>query len=85
MRVPERSIIYRVFAGELVEAEAVEDLSWWESSDGSCLPSAKVLVQTRSAWGAVRALITPVEESCCLDRDNLARCQVRMARNSQHR
>jgi hypothetical protein len=59
MRVPERSIIYKVFAGELAQAEAAEDLSWWESSDGSCLPSAKVLVQARSAWGAVRALITP--------------------------
>jgi|SRR5271156_6088058 len=59
MRVPERSIIYKVFAGELDHAEAVENLSWWESSDGSCLPGAKVLVQARSAWGAVRALITP--------------------------
>ena len=59
MRVPERSIIYKMFSGELAQAEAVEDLSWWESSDGSRLNNAKVFVQARSAWGSVRALITP--------------------------
>ena len=59
MRVSERSIIYKVFAGETADGRAVEDLSWWESSDGSQLPVAKVLVQARSAWDGVRALITP--------------------------
>jgi hypothetical protein len=59
MRVPERSVIYKVFAGETADGRAVEDLSWWESSDGSQLPVAKVLVQARSAWDGVRALITP--------------------------
>src|SRR5579863_4230617 len=47
MRVPERSIIYKVFAGGTADGRAVEDLSWWESSDGSQLPVAKVLVQAR--------------------------------------
>jgi hypothetical protein len=59
MRIPERSIISRVFAGNAADGQAAEDLSWWESSDGSRLPSAKVLVQARSGWDGVRALITP--------------------------
>jgi hypothetical protein len=59
MRIPERSIIHRVFDGETPEGQGAEDLSWWESSDGSRLPTAKVLVQARSGWDGVRALITP--------------------------
>jgi hypothetical protein len=59
MRIPERSLIQKVFAGDSVDGQAAEDLSWWDSSDGSRLPSAKVLVQVRSVRGAVRALITP--------------------------
>ena len=59
MRIPERSLIHKVFAGNNLDGQATEDLSWWESSDGSRLPSAKVLVQVRSVWGGVRALITP--------------------------
>jgi hypothetical protein len=58
MRIPESSIINRVFAGDAVDGQAAEDLSWWESSDGSRLPSAKVLVQVRTSWDGVRALIT---------------------------
>lgn len=60
MRIPERSIINRVFAGDATDGQAAENLSWWESSDGGCLPSAQVLVQARSAWDGVRALITPI-------------------------
>lgn len=59
MRVPERSIIHRVFAGETVTSPTVEDLSIWESSDGNHLPAAKVFVQARQSWDGVRALITP--------------------------
>jgi hypothetical protein len=59
MRIPERSIIYRVFLGEQTDGQAVEDLSWWASSDGSCLPSARVFVQARSGWDGVRAIIIP--------------------------
>jgi hypothetical protein len=59
MRIPDRSIINRVFAGSAADGQAMEDLSWWESSDGSRLPSAKVLVQARSCWDGVRVLITP--------------------------
>jgi hypothetical protein len=59
MRVPERSVIKRVFAGDATDSQAAEDLSWWESSDGSRLPSAKVHVEARSTLDGVRALITP--------------------------
>jgi len=59
MRVPERSLISRVHRGDELEGKTVEDLSWWESSDGSHLSSSKVIVQARRGWDAVQALITP--------------------------
>lgn len=59
MRVPDRSIINKVFSGFSSDGQAAEDLSWWESSDGSRLPEAKVLVQARGVRDGVRALITP--------------------------
>jgi hypothetical protein len=59
MRVPERSVIYRVFSEGIEKAEAKENLFWWESSDGTQLPDANVFVQARSAWEGVQALITP--------------------------
>jgi hypothetical protein len=59
MRVPERSVIDRVFGGDAVDLQAIEDLSWWESSDGSQLPSVTVLVHARSGWDGVQALLTP--------------------------
>jgi hypothetical protein len=36
------------FIGSAVDGRAGEDLAWWESSDGSRLPSVKVLVEARS-------------------------------------
>ena len=59
MRIPKRSVIHRVFSGDALDAQVVENLSWWESSDGSQLPGASVLVQARSAWGGVQALVMP--------------------------
>ena len=59
MRVPERSIIHRVFAEGVHEAQAEEDLEWWESSGGTRLPSLKIHVLARRQWNAVQALITP--------------------------
>ena len=41
MRVPDRSIINKIFIGGAPDGAAVEDLAWWESSDGSRLPSAR--------------------------------------------
>lgn len=57
MRVPERSVIHRVFSEGLAEAEAKENLSWWESSDGAQLRDLEVFVQARNAWEGVQALI----------------------------
>lgn len=59
MRVPERSIIHRVFAEELHEGQAEENLEWWESSDGTRLQSLKIHVLARRQLNAVQALITP--------------------------
>jgi hypothetical protein len=58
MRVPERSIIHRLFTEGLAEAQADEDLAWWESSDGTTLPSLKIRVLARRQWDAVQAIIT---------------------------
>ena len=61
MRVPERSVIYRVFSGDAPDySEADEDLSWWETSNGTQLPQRKVRVKTRSSWDSVEALIIPL-------------------------
>lgn len=60
MRVPAESIIFSVFSNGAGQSEAVEDLDWWESSDGTHLRSQPVLVKTRFAWNAVEALISPV-------------------------
>jgi hypothetical protein len=59
MRIPKRSVINRVHSGDTADAQAVENLSWWESSDGSQLPAVSVLVQARSTWCGVQALVTP--------------------------
>lgn len=59
MRIPKRSVINSVHEGDTADAEAFENLSWWESSDGSQLAGLNVLVQARSTWGGVQALITP--------------------------
>ena len=40
MRVPARSIIYKVFSGAAAHGCASEDMSWWESSGGSLLPKS---------------------------------------------
>jgi hypothetical protein len=58
MRVPESSIIYRVFQG-MPYGEAVENLSSWESSKGFRLRDRLVEVQAKGSWEAVDALITP--------------------------
>jgi hypothetical protein len=59
MRVPENSVIHRVFEGETAYAEAVENLSWWESSDGTRLVSREVKVKAKRSWDFVDVLILP--------------------------
>jgi hypothetical protein len=59
MRVPEASILYKVFNSpdDGASGEAIEYLSWWSSSDGSCLPKTKVLVQAKKIGQRVIGLI----------------------------
>jgi hypothetical protein len=60
MRIPERSVIARVFAGEVDEASAVEDLSWWDSG-GTHLPAHPVHVAARRGFDGVDVLLLPSE------------------------
>ena len=60
MRIPPSSVVHRVFFDGIQEAEAVENLRWWTTSDGSKLADLPVLVKARRFWGNVEALITPV-------------------------
>lgn len=59
-RVPQRSVIYRVYFDDLDYAEAIENLDWWEASSGSRLDSRDVFVQARRTLDAVDALIVPI-------------------------
>jgi len=56
MRIPERSVIHRVFDG-IEHAQANENLSWWETSEGGVLQSHPIVVEARRSWNAVDALI----------------------------
>ena len=57
-RVPERSAIYRAFE-QSADFEAIENLDWWTTSDGSQLPSCNVLVKAKYSPGSVTALLIP--------------------------
>lgn len=59
MRVPQNSIINAVHLNETDYGKASEDLSWWESSDGTVLGSRKVQVECKRVGDDVYALITP--------------------------
>jgi hypothetical protein len=58
MRVPEQSVIYRVFQEDVFYDEAYEDLFWWESK-GRHQPECPILVKARRSWDSVEALIIP--------------------------
>ena len=66
MRVPEASVISRVFSGEISAAWAEEDLSWWESSSRHQPPNVRVRVEAKLLNGgpgkksAVQAIVTPL-------------------------
>lgn len=59
MRVPKCSIIQNVYNHESDYAEALEDLSWWETSNGDVLPKQKILIKAKNYWGDTYALIIP--------------------------
>lgn len=61
MRVPEASVIRRLFADNGTgEGEAREDLGWWESQ-GKALARRAVAVQARRVADRVIAVVQPVE------------------------
>lgn len=61
MQVPEKSIIHSAFSNGLVDAEAVEDLKWWQTSSGEVLRDRQVSVEVRKNGDGVLALIIPLE------------------------
>jgi hypothetical protein len=63
MRVPEVSVISRVFAGESLRDEADEDLAWWEASSGARLSACPVRVKAKRIAQSVEAVISPQSES----------------------
>lgn len=61
MRVPEKSVICRVFNDDLSLAEAEENLSSWETSDGTRLKKCRVRVMAKRSWDSAEALIIPID------------------------
>jgi hypothetical protein len=57
-RVPERSVIYRAFE-QSADLEALENLDWWMTSDGSQLRPCNILVRAKYSPGSVTALLIP--------------------------
>jgi hypothetical protein len=60
MRVPESSVIHRVYSDGVAYLEAKENLDIWESSDGRVLAPCAVEIKARKSWDGVEALVTPV-------------------------
>jgi hypothetical protein len=58
-RVPQASIISRIFQSGLSVAEADEDLGWWESSSGTRLRPCKVRVHAKRIGDSIHALLVP--------------------------
>ena len=59
MRVPRRSVIAKIHQGECTSARSLENLDWWEVSDGSRLPSIPVHVEAEAIGDHIAALLTP--------------------------
>ncbi|MGD0904308.1 MAG: hypothetical protein ABR924_15325 [Terracidiphilus sp.] len=58
-RVPERSVIHSVFSESLSEGTGVEDLCWWESSDGTRLEKREIRVSAKRIGDTIHALLIP--------------------------
>jgi hypothetical protein len=61
MRIPERSVINRVYSEGIEYAEAEEDLCWWDTSDGTRLSPCPIRVKAKRSWDSVDALIIPIK------------------------
>lgn len=59
-RVPNESVIHRVFYDELPYAESEENLSLWVSSDGKRLGNCPVRVKAKRINDSVHALVIPL-------------------------
>ena len=59
-RVPEASIISKVFSADSRRGEAQENLNWWKASDGTQLTDLPVLVRARRLGESVHALVVPI-------------------------
>lgn len=57
-RVPEKSVISQVFSRTADNLEAIENLAWWEASDGSSLADCSVVVESRRIGEDTYALIS---------------------------
>lgn len=60
MRIPESSVIYRVFVEGITYDESEENLCWWGASDGTILPELSVRVKARGSRDSVDAIIIPI-------------------------
>jgi hypothetical protein len=60
MRVPHQSVIFRAFSRDIAEGQAVENLSWWTTSEGERLADQTIMVKVRRFQDGVRALILPL-------------------------
>lgn len=60
MRVPDSSVIYKLFYGDTDYAEANENLSWWQTSTGKKLPDINVRVKAKRFRDSVYAFIIPI-------------------------
>jgi hypothetical protein len=59
-RVPMRSVIHKVFSESLTDGAGVEDLSWWQSSDGTSLEKQQIGVSVKRVGDAIYGLLIPV-------------------------
>ena len=67
IRVPEQSVISRVFEGDEYSASDVENLAWWEAGDKhfDAMPRR---VHARRTYGGVEALLIPIVTNKTLPR-----------------
>ncbi|GAB6193923.1 hypothetical protein [Desulfocastanea catecholica] len=61
MRVPESSVIRTMYDGYEDFAEAQENLSWWESSDGKKLSDIPIVIRSMRYSEGVFAMVIPLE------------------------